>query len=124
MRPESADRPLDFEPTTITVAFDETGFHRWEGATGTREYLASRHRHRFNVSVSISVHHDDREVEFHDLLDLVRGWWPGPELGGKSCEDIARTYVLNLADRFPRREYSCSVWEDGEVGATISARDR
>lgn len=110
-------------PAWITVEFERVGFHCWPGATGERAYLADRHRHRFIVSVSLTVEHDDREVEFHDLLDRAAGWWPGPELGRQSCEDIARRYIHRLAERYPGRRYSVTVSEDGEVSATVDAAD-
>ena len=97
------------------------GFHYWEHASGKRDYLASRHRHLFHIEVEVPVSHDDRDVEFHDLQDLVRVWWgPSPrEWGGSSCETIARTLAdyLVVSGVEPSR---VTISEDGESGATIT----
>jgi hypothetical protein len=104
------------------VRWTQIGFHRWPGATDRRAYLANRHRHLFHFAATISVTHDDREVEFHDLLDLVRnctaGW--GEELGGKSCEQMAELILVCVGVAYPARAMSVTVSEDGEVEATVS----
>jgi len=97
------------------------GFHRWPGAGGHRGYLAARHRHLFHVRAEAAVAHDDRDIEFHDLGDLVRGWWgPGPrEWDCLSCEAIARDLATHLAQRgVPVTRVT--VAEDGEAGATVT----
>ena len=47
------------------------GFHYWSNAHQSRDYLRYRHRHRFNIYVSCEVTHNDRDVEFHDLIEYV-----------------------------------------------------
>jgi hypothetical protein len=57
---------------TVWTTFTAPGFHRWPGASGQRSYLADLHRHLFHITVHVGVTHTDRDVEFHDLQDLVR----------------------------------------------------
>jgi hypothetical protein len=64
------------------------------------------------------VQHDDREVEFHDLLDFAREHFPGGELGAQSCEMLARCLGMKIARRF-QRAVEVTVSEDNEVGALV-----
>jgi hypothetical protein len=105
---------------TVMVRRRFEGFHQWPDATGQRDYLAHRHRHLFWVQVEAAVTHDDREIEFHDLLDQVKAWWPGPELGRWSCEQIGKHYLNHLIQDYGHRSYLVEVWEDGEVGARVT----
>jgi hypothetical protein len=104
---------------SITVRWTQDGFHRWPEATGTREYLASRHRHLFYYEVTVTVEHGDREIEFHDLLDLCKNAISDKELGRTSCEELADKVLEKVCNVYPNRpRYSATVWEDNEVGAT------
>lgn len=110
---------------TIFVRFDFVGLHQWPAAPSHRGYLAKLHRHRFMVEVSTIVLHDDREIEFHDLLDLARTAIPGTRdqtgsymLGPSSCEHVARHIGKELARRYGRA-IRVSVSEDGECGAVV-----
>jgi len=104
--------------STIFVRFTQPGFHHWPEPTGDRAYLGERHRHLFHVDVRMQVEHDDREVEFHNLLDLARSLFPGGELGGQSCEMMARSLGEKIARRYGRA-VQVTVSEDGEVGAVV-----
>lgn len=106
--------------STTVVQLQVPGFHRWPGATGDRAYLAQRHRHLFHVEVKLQVFHQDREVEFHDLLDFCRAHFPGGEMGGASCEMMAEQLLSAIAQKYPNRAASVGVFEDGEVGAEVS----
>ncbi len=99
----------------VTCQFE--GWHAWPDAPEPRAYLASPHRHLFKVLVELEVFHDDREIEFHDLLDFVRSQLPGPDLGARSCEMMAKALGHSILARFPGRDVLVSVSEDGEVGA-------
>ena len=104
---------------TITVKWTQQGFHRWPEAQGVREYLSSRHRHLFYCEVSVTVEHGDREIEFHDLLDLCKTIIPETELNRQSCEDLTDRLLESVSNVYPDRpRYSATVWEDDEVGAT------
>ena len=106
-------------PAIITVRFTRQGFHRWPSAPQHRAYLAQRHRHLFHVECSMAVAHDDRDVEFHDMLDFCRGAFVGGEMGDWSCELMARTLAKEIARRYGRAA-TVAVFEDGEVGATVT----
>lgn len=105
---------------TITVRWTQPGYHRWPEAGGRRDYLSDRHRHLFHFEVSMAVGHNDREVEFHDLLDHARAWRDdlGSEFGRMSCEDIALEVGAHVAKAWCR-PMTVAVFEDGECGATV-----
>lgn len=121
--------------TTVVVRHEVIGFHHWPGAKGQRAYLSSRHRHKFFIEVELEVFHDDREVEFHDLLDNVRDYFAGigEEWGSSSCETAAYGVAANVRDHLahlgvptgmveaiPReRTMTVSVFEDNECGARV-----
>lgn len=94
------------------------GFHAWPDAPPHRGYLAARHRHLFIITAYARVRGDDRETEFHDLADLIRGWWGPPprDCGPASCEMLARwlAVALDASDIDVERT---EVSEDGEAGA-------
>lgn len=106
--------------TYAVVRLQVPGFHCWPGALGERSYLANRHRHLFHVEVRLQVHHDEREVEFHDLLDLTRASFRGGEMGDRSCETMAHTLRETILSHFPGRRCQVGVFEDGEVGALVT----
>jgi len=99
------------------ITFTQEGFHAWPQAAGKRIYLASRHRHLFHVEVQLEVFHDEREVEYHDLLDFCKACFAGGEMNGQSCETMARTLAEYVAMQYPGRYLTTSILEDGEVGA-------
>lgn len=108
--------------TTVWTSLALPGFHRWPEAAGThRGYLAERHRHLFHIRVHVGVRHDDRDVEFHDLQDLVRLWWGdgAREWDTTSCEGIARQLWTYL-EECRLAPTVVGVSEDGESGATLA----
>lgn len=106
--------------TTIKVRHRSIGFHRWPGASGDRAYLADRHRHEWHLEVTCRVDHDERDVEFHDLKDLVAELAPAGEQGDRSCEAMARQLMSDLNARLGAgRVMAVEVWEDGECGARV-----
>lgn len=111
--------------TSIVVRWTHAGFHCWPSArevTGERRaYLADRHRHLFHYEVRLEVSHDDRQVEFHDLLDECRAFTTQrTEHGHRSCEMLAEEVLDFIDTRFPvvGLYRSVSVLEDNECGAT------
>lgn len=105
---------------TLIVRFRVEGFHCWPGAKDHpgREYLADRHRHLFYVQASMPLHHDEREIEFHDVLAAARELFPGGDMGAMSCETMARNLAEHLCEKY-KRAAKVSVFEDGEVGAEV-----
>lgn len=107
--------------TLAVVRFSFIGFHRWPNAPKERFYLRAMHRHRFEVEAKVEVRHDDREIEFHDLLEFCRDRFEdGANYEGLSCEMMAERLVRLLADQYGfDRKIEVSVFEDGEVGALV-----
>lgn len=107
---------------TIFVRFTYPGFHRWAGAPAGRAYLADRHRHLFHVEVRMQVAHDDREVEFHDLIDEATALFDllgvDGNFGSHSCEMLGRELGSKLAEHYAR-PVTVIVSEDGECGAQV-----
>lgn len=105
----------------IFVRFVEPGFHCWPDAPPHRAYLRDAHRHLFHVEVRTKVWHDNREIEFHDLLDSARSAWRERCTTplAASCEMKARAIAERLHEA-TSRSYTVTVSEDGECGATIS----
>lgn len=108
----------------IIVRFTCEGFHHWPDAPPQRAYLAHPHRHLFHVEVALEVTADNREVEFHNLLDLCRAQFPGGEMGAQSCEQMAGHLWAQVACAYPGRQISVSVFEDGEAGARVAGRSK
>src|SRR5690606_31490427 len=108
--------------TTIGTKLTAPGFHRWPDATSDRSYLAHRHRHLFHLSAEVAVHHDDRDIEFHNLQAAIREWWgPGErELGHASCETLARQLAAHLEQALGCTVTTVTVSEHGESWATYT----
>lgn len=126
----AAEIPFATLPATTTVvevSFREEGWHCWPGAPDRRRYLRDRHRHIFHINVAVLVDHQDRMIEFHDLIDWARNAWHqhivrGPErgdMGTQSCEQMAQALgdVLILSMKVPVAYVS--VAEDGEVTSIV-----
>tara|TARA_R110002020_G_scaffold122026_5_gene277247 strand:- start:3970 stop:4314 length:345 start_codon:yes stop_codon:yes gene_type:complete len=105
--------------TEIFVKLSAPGFHHWENATTERDYLGATHRHLFLIEVCMPVTNQDREVEFHDLMDEVKALFPhNKNHGGMSCEMMASDIGEKLASKYNRR-ITVEVSEDGEAGARV-----
>lgn len=103
----------------IRVRFTEAGMHYWPGAPDGRAYLRSRHRHLFVVTVETEVYHDEREVEFHDLLEEARQKFHIEDHW--SCERMARELARKLVSRYTR-PVAVTVSEDGECEAEVTVQ--
>lgn len=113
--------------SVIRVRWNQSGFHRWPDArevTGERRaYLAERHRHLFYYEAVVEVSHDDRQIEFHDLLDECRAFTAQRvEHEHRSCEMLASEVLDFIESRFEVAGLvrSVTVLEDNECGATES----
>ena len=115
------------QPATIFVRLTVPAWHRWPDAPVGRAYLRQPHRHLWHYEARMPVHHDERDVEFHDLMREVRIWLAetyqqdegdGFHFGARSCETLARELGEHLAQRHGR-EVEVSVSEDGEAGACV-----
>lgn len=103
---------------SIFVKFSVEGFHYWKDAPEHRKYLSNNHRHLFYVDIRTEVTHDDREIEFHDLMDFAKKNFTGGQMGGKSCEMMATELGNKLVEEY-KRPFLVEVSEDGECGASI-----
>lgn len=97
--PPQRSQPLS---CSISVRVDFDGWHRWPGAPENRAYLRDYHHHVFSAVCTAPVSHDNREIELHNLRDIVKGrierMYPEGRLGEASCEQIAEC----LLDQLPR----------------------
>jgi hypothetical protein len=108
--------------TKIWITFAIPGIHCYPQAPEDVAYLRSPHRHLFKFKVTVEVFHDDREIEFHQLLNWCRSQYAANlSVDYKSCEMMARELLHRL------RQYSTTsrfieveVSEDGECGAIVS----
>lgn len=105
--------------TRIFVRVRAPGWHNWPDAPPQRAYLSYRHRHMFHYEVSMVVEHNERDVEFHDLMDEVQRLLL-TEWGNWSCEKIATRLRSQLAALYgDERDIVVAVSEDGEAGAVV-----
>lgn len=121
--------------TEVVVRTAVWGEHRWPTAPPERAYLGTAHRHRFEIEYSLPVDDDDRQVEFHDLLDAVNDririvgrlmltyGTDVYDFDDQSCETIAWSLINAVAVTLnqPRAGHTCSVFEDGICGARVRA---
>lgn len=107
---------------SIFVRFDHVGFHRWPAAPDHRKYLRELHRHLFKVTVIVEVEHDDREIEFHDVLDLARNSFVSMAESA-SCETMARAVAGTMVAHL-KRPVTVIVSEDGECGAVVEQQPK
>ena len=112
---------------TIWVTFQRTGFHRYPAAEtdpllADVSYLGQRHRHLFKFRVAIQVWHNDRELEFHQVLNYCESLFDTGtiDIDYKSVEMLADDLYDQLTSRFgTSREMVIEVSEDGECGCVI-----
>ena len=116
----------------IWVTFQKEGIHKYPAAlndpklaTGDWDdvsFLGYPHRHIFHFRVDIDVFHDDREIEFIQFKRwMERLYADGTiQLDYKSCEMMAEELAEHIHKRFPNRNFSISISEDGENGAKLN----
>ena len=124
-RAEQRHRISNHAKRMIWVTFRREGIHRFPLA-GTDPnladvaFLANEHRHIFHFNVSIEVFHNDRDIEFIQFKRWLESLYQGTlELNYKSCEMISDDLYEVIASRYPGRDITITVSEDGENGATI-----
>ena len=135
---ETVERIKDAAQRTIFVTFQKEGIHCYPAAatdpqlaTGDEydvSFLGSPHRHIFHFRVSIDVFHNDRDIEFIQFKRWLENLYSGTgpfaegrvlELNYKSCEMIADDLYVQIAGRYPGRNVTIEVSEDGENGCVI-----
>jgi len=109
----------------IEVSFQKEGVHKYPAAlTDPKlkevEFLGYPHRHMFHFHVKLEVFHNDREVEFILFKrELEKFYETRMNLDFKSCEMLAEELILLLQTRYPDRDITTRVYEDGENGAVL-----
>jgi hypothetical protein len=105
----------------VWVKFQKSGFHYYPGADEDVGYLASKHRHLFKFKVKVEVFHNDRDVEFHGLLNFCESLFDGKilDIDFKSCEMLCDDLHGHLISRYPDRDMVIDISEDGECGSSI-----
>jgi len=116
----------------IWVTFRREGTHKYPAAltdpklkTGDEydvSFLGYPHRHMFHFKVCIEVFHDDRDIEFIQFKRWLENLYGKGtlELDYKSCEMMAADLYQQINAKYPNREVTIDVSEDGENGATIT----
>ena len=116
----------------IWVTFRREGTHNFPAAltdpkfkTGDEydvSFLGYPHRHMFHFKIAIEVFHDDREIEFIQFKRWLENLYGKGvlELDYKSCEMMATDLYQQISAKYPKREVTIDVSEDGENGAVIT----
>jgi hypothetical protein len=115
----------------IFVTLQKEGIHCFPAAALDAKYatgdwddvsfLASPHRHIFHIKVEIDVYHNDRDIEFIQFKRWLERALNGTNgnmmiLSNKSCEMIADDLAVQIAQKYPHRNFIITVSEDGENG--------
>jgi len=110
----------------IWVTFQRAGFHFYPQANMDEKladvkYLGNKHRHLFKFRVEIEVFHNDRDLEFHQVLNYCESLFDNSiDINSKSVEMLADDLYDQLAEKYPDRDMVISVSEDNENGTVIS----
>ena len=119
------ERVLTSATRWVWVTFQKVGFHKYpaaltDPALADVSYLGERHRHLFKFNVQIEIFHNDRELEFHQVLNYCESLFEKTiEIDYKSVEMLADDLYLHLASKYTGRNMKISVSEDGECGCLI-----
>jgi hypothetical protein len=128
---ETVERIKEAAQRTIFVTFQKEGIHCYPAAatdpalaTGDEydvSFLGSPHRHIFHFRVGIDVFHNDRDIEFIQFKRWLENLYKDAilALDYKSCEMIADDLYIQIAGRYPGRNVTIEVSEDGENGCVI-----
>ena len=129
---ETVERIKTAAGRTIFVTFQKEGIHCYPAAatdpqlaTGDEydvSFLGTPHRHIFHFRVAIDVFHNDRDIEFIQFKRWLENLYKDAilALDYKSCEMIADDLYIQIAARYPNRNVTIEVSEDGENGCVIN----
>ncbi len=90
----------------VVVKTSFEALHCWQNIPSAHksQFLKYPHRHKFNFELTFRVFHDDRDLEFFELKDLIDrtliAMYPKqedellPNLGSMSCEMLAENLLL------------------------------
>ena len=122
---EQAVRIMQTAQRKIWVTFQKAGFHRYPAAgedprLADVSYLTHKHRHLFKFRVEIEIFHNDRELEFHQVLNYCESLYQNQlDIDYKSVEMLADDLYMHLVAKYPERCIAIEVSEDGECGCRI-----
>lgn len=123
---ETIEQALQSATRKIWVTFQREGIHCYpaaleDPALESVKFLGYPHRHIFHFRVAIDVFHNDRDIEFIIFKRWLEGLYSENvlTLNSKSCEMIADDLYLQIAARYPGRNVTIEVSEDGENGCSI-----
>lgn len=110
----------------IQVEFQWEGMHRWKDAPEQVRFLRNWHRHMFHAKCEIEVKHDDRELEYFMVLDVIKTKIL-PFISGSedisSCEQMAEFIANGLLNEYGEDRFvSVGVFEDDENGSWVNWR--
>lgn len=110
----------------IWVTFQRAGFHRYPAAEfesnlSDVKYLSNRHRHLFKFKVQLEIFHNDRELEFHQVLNFCESLFTDEvfDINYKSVEMLSDELYELLIHKYPNRDIKINISEDGECGCYI-----
>ena len=110
----------------IWVTFQKEGIHKYPAALedpklSSVSFLGYPHRHMFHFKVQIEVYNDDRDIEFFIFKRWLESLYADDilQLDYKSCEMMADDLAKQIKDKYPGRQLSIDVSEDGENGCHV-----
>tara|TARA_A100000172_G_C3007976_1_gene98698 strand:+ start:446 stop:862 length:417 start_codon:yes stop_codon:yes gene_type:complete len=105
----------------IWVTFQKEGIHKYPDAPDEVDFLRYPHRHMFHFKVQIEVYDNDRDIEFFIFKRWLESLYADSilELDYKSCEMMADDLAKQIKDKYPGRQLSIDVSEDGENGCHV-----
>lgn len=105
------------------------GIHCWPAAPEHRQYLRFPHQHEFIIEAQVEVTDHDRQIELHDLREMVASFYRDREddggrsfhdFGDWSCERIALDVISQLRMLQVPGTITCRVYEEPGIGAVVT----
>ena len=121
IREQSREEVLRRVKKTIWVTFQKEGIHKYPDAPDEVDFLRYPHRHMFHFKVQIEVYDNDRDIEFFIFKRWLESLYADNilQLDYKSCEMMADDLAKQIKDKYPGRQLSIDVSEDGENGCHV-----
>ena len=121
IREQSREEVLRRVKKNIWVTFEKEGIHKYPDAPDEVDFLRYPHRHMFHFKVQIEVYNDDRDIEFFIFKRWLESLYADDilQLDYKSCEMMADDLAKQIKDKYPGRQLSIDVSEDGENGCHV-----
>ena len=118
---QSREEVLRKVKKNIWVTFQKEGIHKYPDAPDEVDFLRYPHRHIFHFKVQIEVFNDDRDIEFFIFKRWLESLYADDtlQLDYKSCEMMADDLAKQIKDKYPGRQLSIDVSEDGENGCHV-----